>query len=80
MNQKWQLDKLIKTVIKLYSIDQEVKEIQNMLSSNMKSKKNNQIKLSEMKATISDSFFKKSTDGINCGLNITEKKITVGKT
>ena len=64
MIQKWQLDKLIKTVIKLYSIDQEAKEIQNMLSSNMKSKKNNQIKLSEMKATISDSFLKKAQMGL----------------
>ena len=63
MIQKWQLDKLIKTVIKLYSIDQEAKEIQNMLSSNMKSK-NNQIKLSEMKATISDSFLKKAQMGL----------------
>lgn len=41
----------------------------------MKSKKNHQIKLLEMKATISGFFFKKSTEGINCGLNIIEKKL-----
>ena len=35
-----------------------------MLSSNMKSKKNNQIKLLEMKATISDSFLKKAQMGL----------------